>query len=140
MRWRSTGWSTTAAPCWVAVDMPRLGVPVDIVRVVATFRQPQAKLNPLGLRFVTPIQIVVERTAEGAATWRVVWPPSTDPMLPQRSLIPLLRQVCVLFEQQVSPWEAYNYDGAHQSLIDAEIKRQLREYGQRYPAQQPIAC
>jgi hypothetical protein len=119
--------------------MPRLGVPVDIQSVRATFAQPAARLNPLGLRFAAPIAICCERVALGAESFAAYWQLDDaaggrgEQLLRRDALIPLLRKVAREFEQQVTPWHAFTAAGVHQAEIDGEIVRQLRELERRFP-------
>jgi hypothetical protein len=122
-----------------ALAMPRLGVPVNINTVVATFRQPMGILNPLGLVFRQPVRVLVERSTPGGVSWRARWEAAAASLLPRKRLIPLLDQVRGLFEEQVSSWEALDSSGQRQPLICDEIRRQLREYGRRYPHQRRLA-
>jgi hypothetical protein len=119
--------------------MPRLGVPVNINTVAATFRQPVGALNPLGLVFRQPVRVLVERSTPTGVSWRARWDTAAQALLPRKRLIPLLDQVRGLFEEQLSSWEALDTSGQRQALISDEIHRQLREYGRRYPHQRRLA-
>ena len=53
--------------------MPRLGVPADIERVSARFKQPGTRLNPLALVWDHPLTVVLERSRLGSRIFAAHW-------------------------------------------------------------------
>lgn len=114
--------------------MPRLGIPANIERVSATFRQPGDRLNPLGLRWNVVFTVVAERSKLGSRLFGAYWMEGTrlvNSGLSKRALIPLLLTVREWFHEQVTPWRAYRSDGAEEICIGAEIEKQIAEYYRR---------
>ena len=120
----------------------RLGVPKNIRLVRGVFVQPREKLNPLLLRFRAPITIELIRADLGGSSFIPFWSApvfiEVKQLLPRCRLILMLRKISKLFEKQVEPWQAFDYDGNHQPLVDEEIRQQLQAYGRRHPEAQSL--
>jgi len=114
--------------------MPRLGIPANINRVSARFKQPTQVLNPLGLQWGKIFDVVCDRPAIGAREFGAYWVDGNRLLpfeLTKRPLIPLLVAVSNLFEYQIDTWRAYALDGSEQPLITGEILKQLSEYSRK---------
>jgi hypothetical protein len=123
--------------------MPRLGVPANIHYVRALFRQPRpAAGNALGLQFRQAVALRIERVALGSSRWFAIWEAAAGSgekaaqLTTKNALIPLAVEVAALFEEQLTPWQAFDYQGGRQEEIDGEIVRQLQEWRRRHPSKQ----
>jgi hypothetical protein len=118
--------------------MPRLGVPANIHFVGAFFRQPRSGTgNLLALRFAQPVPVRLERVAIGAKRWAAYWEGAPETLTRKDALIPLAVAVTKLFEEQITDWRAFDYQGQRQEEIDGEIRRQLQEWVRRHPKSGP---
>jgi hypothetical protein len=115
---------------------------MNIALFRASFMQPGAGLNPLSLLFRSTVEIELRRVEEGGHSFAAFWVApkclGATQLLTKQTLIPLARRVGLLFERQLTDWQAFDYAGNQQPLVDAEIKKQLAEYGRRHPKAQKL--
>jgi hypothetical protein len=77
--------------------------------------------------------------ALGAKRWFAIWEAGPGAgekaaqLTTKQALIPLAVEVRGLFEEQLTPWQAFDYNGSRQEEIEGEVARQLREWVRRHP-------
>jgi len=114
--------------------MPRLGIPANIQRIRARFRQPGPLLNPLALTLRTPLDVVLERSRTGSRLFAAYWADGQRLVAVgtrKRAVIPQAEHIRNLFEAQIEPWRAYREDGTEEPLIADEIQKQIAEFRRR---------